>query len=265
MPDPIVVAEHITYRVGDATLVDGVDLVGHPGEVIAVLGPNGAGKTTLLRLLAGDLLPAEGDLKVNGIDTRSAAPLDLAKLRSVMRQGGASDIPFTALAVVEMGRHPHRSGEGASRDVDRAAIRSAMERTDTLQLADRTFSTLSGGEQTRVIMARVFAQAAPLALLDEPTTALDVAHQERVLGEMRQLAADDACVIAVLHDLNAAAFHADRIVLMEGGLIRAEGLPTEVLNADLLGDVYRQSMTVVEHPTRGCPLVLITDGDPQSL
>jgi iron complex transport system ATP-binding protein len=265
MPDPIIVAEHITYRVGDATLVDGVDLVGRPGEVIAILGPNGAGKTTLLRLFAGDLSPTEGDLRISEIDTRSASPLDLAKLRSVMRQGGASDIPFTALAVVEMGRHPHRNGEGASRDVDRAAIRSAMDRTDTLQLAERRFSTLSGGEKTRVIMARVFAQAALLALLDEPTTALDVAHQERVLGEMRQLAADDACVIAVLHDLNAAAFHADRIVLMEGGSIRAEGLPTEVLNADLLSDVYRQSMTVVEHPTRGCPLVLITDGDPPSL
>jgi iron complex transport system ATP-binding protein len=260
MPDPILVVEQATYRVGDATLVDGVDLVGHPGEVIAILGPNGAGKTTLLRLMAGDLLPDGGDLKVNEIDTRSAAPLELAKLRSVMRQGGASDIPFTALAVVEMGRHPHRTDEDVSRDVDRAAIRSAMDRTDTLQLAGRIFSTLSGGEQTRVVMARVFAQAAPLVLLDEPTTALDVAHQERVLGEMRQLAADDACVIAVLHDLNSAAFHADRIVLMEGGSIRAEGLPEDVLDAELLSDVYGQSMTVVEHPTRGCPLVLVTDG-----
>lgn len=261
-PDPIVVAEHITYRVGEATLVDGVDLVGHPGEVIAILGPNGAGKTTLLRLFAGDLLPDEGSLTVNGIDARTATPLELAKVRSVMRQGGATDIPFTALAVVEMGRHPHRTNEDASRDVDRTAIQSAMDRTDTLELAGRTFSTLSGGEQTRVIMARVFAQAAPLVLLDEPTTALDVAHQERVLGEMQQLAADDACVIAVLHDLNAAAFHADRIVLMERGFIRAEGLPTEVLNAELLSDVYGQSMTVVEHPTRGCPLVLIADVDP---
>ena len=86
-----------------------------------------------------------------------------------------------------------------------------MDRTDTLELAGHIFSALSGGEQTRVIMARVFAQAAPLVLLDESTTALDVAHQKRVLGEMRQLASDGACVIAVLHDLNAAAFHADRM------------------------------------------------------
>ena len=260
MSEPILVVNEVTFRVGGATLVNRVDLVGHPGEVIAILGPNGAGKTTLLRLVAGDLVPDAGTLTINEIDTRSAVPLELAKVRSVMRQGGASDIPFTALAVVEMGRHPHRSDEGASPESDRLAIRSAMNRTDTVHLADRVFATLSGGEQTRVIMARVFAQAAPLVLLDEPTTALDVAHQERVLKEMGQLAADRACVVAVLHDLNAAAFHADRIVLMDGGVVRSEGSPDEVLRADLLSDVYGQAMTVVEHPTRGCPLVLVSDG-----
>jgi iron complex transport system ATP-binding protein len=259
MPDPILIVDSVTYRVGDVTLVDRVDLVGHPGEVIAILGPNGAGKTTLLRLISGDLLPDAGSLTVNEIDTRSALPLELAKVRSVMRHGGASDIPFTALAVVEMGRHPHRTGDDASLDSDRAAIRSAMDRTDTLHLAGRIFATLSGGEQTRVIMARVFAQAAPLVLLDEPTTALDVAHQERVLSEMTQLAEEESCVVAVLHDLNAAAFHADRIVLLAEGIVRAEGSPGEVLHAELLSDVYNQTMTVVEHPTRDCPLVLITD------
>jgi len=258
--DPILTAGDVTYQVGDATLVAGVDLVGHTGEVVAILGPNGAGKTTLLRLLAGDLLPNAGSVTVNEIDTRSAAPLELAKVRAVMRQGGVSDIPFTAFAVVEMGRHPHRTDDDASLDADRAAIRSAMDRTNTLHLAGRIFATLSGGEQTRVIMARVFSQAAPVVLLDEPTTALDVAHQERVLREMRQLASEDACVVAVLHDLNAAAFHADRIVLMDAGIIRAEGSPAEVLRAELLSDVYGQTMTVVEHPTRACPLVLITDG-----
>ncbi len=260
MPDPILTAGGVTYRVGDTTLVGGVDLVGHTGEVIAILGPNGAGKTTLLRLLAGDLLPDAGSVTVNEIDTRSAVPLELAKVRAVMRQGGVSDIPFTALAVVEMGRHPHRTDDDASLATDRSAIRSAMDRTNTLHLAGRIFATLSGGEQTRVIMARVFAQAAPVVLLDEPTTALDVAHQERVLNEMRQLAAEDACVVAVLHDLNSAAFHADRIVLMNAGIVRAEGSPAEVLRAELLSDVYGQAMTVVEHPTRGCPLVLVTDG-----
>ena len=259
MPDPILTASVVTYRVGDVSLVEGTDLAGHRGEVIAVLGPNGAGKSTLLRLVAGDLLPDVGAVVINDLDTRSATPRDLAKIRSVMRQGGASDIPFTALAVVEMGRHPHRDDLDASSESDREAVRSAMDRTDTLHLAGRTFATLSGGEQTRVSMARVFAQAAPLVLLDEPTTALDVAHAERLLREMQQLALGGACVIAVLHDLNAAAFHADRVVLMAGGSIRAEGSPGDVLRADLLSDVYAQAMTVVEHPTRNCPLVLVTD------
>lgn len=262
MPDPILTARAVTYSVGDVPLVENTDLVGHRGEVIAVLGPNGAGKSTLLRLVAGDLLPDAGVIVVNDLDTRSAAPRDLARTRSVMRQGGASDIPFSALAVVEMGRHPHRDDVDASSDVDREAVRSAMERTDTLHLAGRTFATLSGGEQTRVGMARVFAQAAPLVLLDEPTTALDVAHAERLLREMQQLARGGACVVAVLHDLNAAAFHADRVVLMLDGSIRAEGSPVEVLRADLLSEVYGQAMTVVEHPTRNCPLVLVADTAP---
>ncbi len=261
MPDPIVIAKSVTYRVGDVTLVDRIDLVGHRGEMISIIGPNGAGKSTLLRLLAGDLLPDAGSLTVGEIDTRSAAPLELARVRSVMRSGGAGDIPFTALAVVEMGRHPHRADADASLASDRSAIRSAMERTDTLHLAGRVFATLSGGEKTRVVMARVFAQAAPVVLLDEPTTALDVAHQERVLSEMRQLAQQQACVIAVLHDLNAAAFHADRVVLMAEGTVQADGSPVEVLRAELLSDVYNQAMTVVEHPTRGCPLVLVTDAN----
>ncbi len=261
MPDPILIAKGVTYRVGDVTLVGSIDLVGHQGEVISIIGPNGAGKSTLIRLLAGDLLPDAGSLTVGELDTRSADPFELAQVRSVMRSGGAGDIPFTALAVVEMGRHPHRADADASLASDRSAIRSAMERTDTLHLAGRVFATLSGGEKTRVVMARVFAQTAPLVLLDEPTAALDVAHQERVLREMRQLAAQETCVIAVLHDLNAAAFHADRIVLMAEGTIRAEGSPAEVLRAELLSAVYNQAMTVVQHPTRGCPLVLITDAD----
>jgi iron complex transport system ATP-binding protein len=259
MPDPILIAQDVTYRVGDVTLVDKVDLVGHRAEVVAIIGPNGAGKTTLLRLLAGDLSPDYGRVTIDALDTRSAVPLELARVRAVMRQGGFSEIPFTALAVVEMGRHPHRTDDDASLKSNRIAIRSAMERTDTLHLAGRIFASLSGGEKTRVIMARVFAQSASLVLLDEPTTALDVAHQEHVLSEMKQLAADDACVVAVLHDLNAAAFYADRVVLMSEGMVKAEGPPAEVLRAGLLSNVYNQAMTVVEHPTRGCPLVLVTD------
>lgn len=250
---------NLTYRVGEATLIDRVDLHGYPGEVIAIIGPNGAGKSTLLRLLAGDLVPDEGIVLVGDLDTSQVSPVELARERAVMRQGGSPDIPFTAAAVVEMGRYPRRNDPDGSLEADRAAITTAMERTDTAHLAARAFSTLSGGEQTRVSMARTMAQQAPLILLDEPTTALDVAHQERLLAEIRLLATEDHCVVAVFHDLNAAAFYADRVVLMANARIRVDGTPREVLRADLLRSVYGQPMLVTEHPTRECPLVMVTD------
>jgi iron complex transport system ATP-binding protein len=261
MPDQAFIATGLRYTAGGSALIKEVDLSGAPGEVIAVLGPNGAGKSTLLRLLAGDLRPDSGSIRIGDLTIDDATPVELAKVRSVMRQGGNTDIPFTALAVVEMGRYPHRNDPDASLEKDRAAIQVAMERTDTIHLAGRVFATLSGGEQTRVVMARIMAQESPVVFLDEPTTALDVAHQERVLREIRRLAADGRCVVAVFHDLNAASFYADRIVLMANGEVRAEGTPTRVLHPDLLGSVYRQPMVVQTHPTRGCPLVLTVDED----
>lgn len=257
MPEPVLIAEAVSFDVAGATLVDGVDLRGVPGEVVALCGPNGAGKTTMMRLLAGDLVPGSGRVRVGNLDTATAAPTDLARVRSVMRQGSRSDIPFTVAAVVEMGRHPHRSDPDASRERDEYAIASAMARTDTLHLAGRVFATLSGGEQTRVVIARILAQAAPVVLLDEPTTALDVAHQERVLSEIRRIADDGNCVVVVLHDLNAAAYYADRVVLMADAAVRAEGAPGDVFRSELLSSVYRQDMVVTAHPTRDCPLVLV--------
>lgn len=258
MSDAILSAVGVTYAVDGAVLVDGVDLEGRRGELIALCGPNGAGKSTLLRILAGDLSPHPGKVVVDGFDTSSATPAELARARAVMRQGGRSDIPFTASAVVEMGRYPHRSDPDASRAADVRAVRVAMERTETDHLAGRIYATLSGGEQTRVVMARILAQDAPVVLLDEPTTALDVAHQERVLAEVRRIADEGSCVIAVLHDLNAASYYADRVVMMAEARIASTGTPTEVLRSDLLNSVYGQEMTVVEHPTRNCPLVIVT-------
>jgi iron complex transport system ATP-binding protein len=261
MSDRAFVATELRYTTGDSVLINDVDLSGDPGEVIAVLGPNGAGKSTLLRLLAGDLPPDRGSIRIGDLTVSEATPVELAQVRAVMRQGGNTEVPFTALAVVEMGRYPHRNDPDASLEKDRAAIREAMDRTDTSHLAGRVFATLSGGEQTRVVMARIIAQQSPVVFLDEPTTALDVAHQERVLREIRRLAAYGQCVVAVFHDLNAAAFYADRIVLMADGGVRAEGTPVDVLRPDLLASVYRQPMLVQTHPTRGCPLVLTVDQD----
>lgn len=259
MPEPTLVANAATYRVQDATLVSDIDLGFAPGELIAVIGPNGAGKSTLLNLLSGDLNPTEGNVLVNGIDTSRALPGDLALERSILTQREPVDIPYTASQVVAMGRFPHRREEANTRERDAAVIADAMAQTDTTRFASRTYATLSRGEQTRVSLARVIAQETPIILLDEPTTALDVAHQERIMN-LAAVLAGDRTVVAVLHDLNAAAMHANRILVMSGGAVVADGEPRDVLRGNLLTAVYNQPMVVVDHPFRECPLVLTADG-----
>jgi iron complex transport system ATP-binding protein len=255
MPEPTIIVHDATYRVQGATLISDVDFEVAPGELIAVIGPNGAGKSTLLSLLSGDLHPTQGQVLINGIDTSRALPGDLALERSILTQREPIDIPYTASQVVAMGRFPHRRDETNTRERDAAVIADAMARTDTTRFASRTYTTLSRGEQTRVSLARVVAQATPIILLDEPTTALDVAHQERIMN-LAGVLAEHRTVVAVLHDLNAAAVYANRILVMSEGAVLADGGPRRVLQADLLTSVYDQPMVVVDHPFRDCPLVL---------
>lgn len=258
MPEPTIVANAATHQVQDATLVSAVDLEVAPGELIAVIGPNGAGKSTLLNLLSGDLLPTKGKVLINGIDTSRALPGDLALERSILTQREPIDIPYTVSQVVAMGRFPHRRDEANTRERDAAVIAGAMAQTDTARFASRAYTTLSRGEQARVSLARVIAQTTSIILLDEPTTALDVAHQERIMS-LAAVLAEDKTVVAVLHDLNAAAVHADRILIMSEGAVVADGNPRQVLQPDLLTSVYDQRLVVVDHPFRDCPLVLTAD------
>ncbi len=259
MSEPSVVLRNVTYRVRSAELVSGVDLEVRPGELVAIIGPNGAGKSTLLGLIAGNLQATEGTVLLNGLDLAATLPGDLALRRAILTRREPADIPYTAAQVVEIGRFPHRRNAENTSDDDRSAIFDAMEQTDTTQFARRIYATLSTGEQTRVSLARVIAQATPIVLLDEPTTALDVAHQERIMQRAVELARDRRTVVTVLHDLNAAAAHADRIVVMADGGIVADGFPRDVLQAELLSTVYNQQMVVIDHPFRDCPLVLTAD------
>ncbi len=259
MSEASVVARSLTYRVRDATLVSNIDFNASPGELIAVIGPNGAGKSTLLRLLSGHLQPTEGHVLLEGVDTALALPGQLALVRSMLAQGERVDLPYTVAQVVEMGRFPHRREESNSARRDAVAISEAMRRTDTSRFADRIYFTLSGGEQTRVSLARVLAQDTPIVFLDEPTTALDVAHQERIMREAVDLSRRDRAVVVVLHDLNTAAVHADTIVLMSLGTVVARGQPRDVLQEEMLSATYGQAMVVVDHPFRDCPLILAAD------
>ena len=249
-------ADRVSYAVQDRTLVSKVKVDLGPGEMLAIVGPNGAGKSTLCALLAGDLAPMEGEVEVCGHAVRATKPAALARLRSMLSQHTPLRFPFTAREVALMGRHPHIPRWRSPTETDYALAEGAMQSTQVLHLADRLYPTLSGGEQRRVSLARVLAQDTPVVLLDEPTAALDIGHQQLVMSLCRQLANDGRAVLAVLHDLNLAGAYADRIMVMSEGEVVAVGRPEEVLCPDLLSAVFNQQVMVMPHPQTDKPVVL---------
>ncbi|MGW4714365.1 heme ABC transporter ATP-binding protein [Nocardia sp. NPDC004260] len=235
-------------------VLDGVDFEAVAGQVVALVGPNGAGKSTLLAALAGELAPSAGTVELDGQPLAHWTTLDMARRRAVLPQTHTVGFPFTAREVVAMGRAPWVRTE--RREHDEKQIAAAMAATDVAHLATRSFPTLSGGERARVALARVLTQDTATLLLDEPTAALDLGHQEAVLRLAAERAADGAAVVVVLHDLGVAAAYADRVAVLDSGRIAADGPPRAVLTTELLTRVYQHPVEVLDHPVTGAQLVL---------
>ncbi|MFJ6212191.1 heme ABC transporter ATP-binding protein [Streptomyces sp. NPDC092296] len=247
-------ARALRVTLGQRPVLDGVDIAVRAGEVLALVGPNGAGKSTLLAALAGDLPAESGEVLVDGAPVDAWSAPDLALRRAVLPQSAPLAFPFAVEEVVRMGRMPW-SGTAAA-EHDDAAVATAMAATEVAAFAARPYPALSGGERARAALARVLAQHAPLILLDEPTAALDLHHQELVLRICRDQAAEGRAVVVVLHDLGLAAAHADRVAVLAGGRIAADGPPTDTLTEQLLSTVYRHPVEVLPHPRTGTPLIL---------
>lgn len=241
-------------RLGGRQVLDSIDLTAYAGEVLALVGPNGAGKSTLLAALAADLPAESGAVRIDGRPVTDWSAPELALRRAVLPQSAALAFPFPVEDVVRMGRAPWAGTDRA--DEDDPAVAAAMAATEVTEFAGRPFSALSGGERARVALARVLAQRAPLLLLDEPTAALDLRHQELVLRICRERAAAGDAVVVVLHDLGLAAAYADRAAVLHQGRIAVAGPPAEVFSSGLLGRVYRQPVEVFPHPRTGVPLVV---------
>ncbi|TXS42572.1 heme ABC transporter ATP-binding protein [Streptomyces sp. OR43] len=252
--DPVAEARALRVRLGGRQVLDSIDLTAHAGEVLALVGPNGAGKSTLLAALAADLPPEGGEVRIDGRPVTDWSAPELALRRAVLPQSAALSFPFPVEDVVRMGRAPWAGTDKA--DEDDPAVRAAMAATEVTGFAARPFSALSGGERARVALARVLAQRAPLLLLDEPTAALDLRHQELVLRICRERAAAGDAVVVVLHDLGLAAAYADRAAVLHDGRIAVAGPPGEVFTSAMLSGVYRQPVEVFPHPRTGVPLVV---------
>ncbi|MFJ4644063.1 heme ABC transporter ATP-binding protein [Streptomyces bobili] len=249
--DLLAEAGSLRVRLGGREVLRGVDVAVRAGEVLALVGPNGAGKSTLLGALAADLPATEGVVRIHGRPVGEWTAPELALRRAVLPQAAALSFPFAVADVVRMGRAPHASSPAE----DDLAVAGAMAATEVTAFAARSFSALSGGERARVALARVLTQGTPLLLLDEPTAALDLRHQELVLRLCRERAAAGDAVVVVLHDLGLAAAYAHRVAILRAGRVAADGPPAEVFTEGLLSEVYDQPVEVLPHPRTGAVLV----------
>jgi iron complex transport system ATP-binding protein len=230
----------------------------HAGEVVGLVGPNGSGKTTLVRVASRSLRPKSGRVLVGGVDPYGLPARRAARGVAVVPQDVQPAFSFTALEVALMGRAPYRSAWSLGGGEDWAIVRRAMEATGVAELADRPMEELSGGERRRVVLAQVLAQDAPVVLLDEPTTHLDLLHVVELHGIVRRMATDGAkAVLAIFHDLTLAASTCDRMYALAGGRIVAEGTPEEVVTRELLADVYGVKAEILPNPSTGRPMVAL--------
>jgi iron complex transport system ATP-binding protein len=242
---------------GEKPVLREVSLSVHPGEVLAVVGPNGVGKSTLVKAASGILPVFSGQILVDQQDLHRMPPAQRARHVAVVPQATHLPGAFTALDVVLLGRTPYLGWLERESSDDLQIALQAMERTWTIELADRRVGELSGGEQQRVLIARALAQAASVVLLDEPTAHLDLRHQDGVLSLVRQLAVEQGLAVMItLHDLNLVARFADRVALLSDSRVRKLGLPAEVLRPEELASVYGIAIHVMSHPIHGTPLVL---------
>ncbi len=249
-----ITATGVSVVIDGVGILSGVDLEVRAGEILALVGPNGAGKSTLLAVLSGDRRPTEGTVSYGDRSIETVKPLALARLRSVLTQENTVSFPFRVREVVEMGRSPWARTPLA--EDDSSAIAAALAETDVSHLADRRYTTLSGGEKARASLSRVLAQRTPAVFLDEPTAALDLRHQEDTMRGARRLASSGAAVVVVLHELSLAGAYADRIALVSDGRLRTVGTPTEVLTAELVQEVYGLEVEILTQETTGRPIVL---------
>ena len=249
--------QSLSVAYGSRRVLHEINLHIQSGEIVALIGPNGAGKTTLIRAVSGVIRSQSGQIRAGGEDLAGMASARRARKLSVVPQARNLPEPYSVWQTVLLGRTPYLGWLGQSAEGDRERVRWALERTETLELAERRIGELSGGEQQRVLLARALAQETPILLLDEPTAHLDLHHQATLLDLVYALTRENhLTVLMALHDLNLAALYADRVALLVDGRLQSVGTPIEVLTSERLSKAYRIPLHVIPHPDFGVPLVL---------
>lgn len=251
MSNALLTAKGLEFAWGQRMVLNGVDLTVEPGEVVALLGRNGAGKTTLLKMLNGLLTPAHGTVMLGGRSLDGLSLPERARCSAYVPQSITSAFPMRVIDVVLLGRRPYVTWRLSKDDIKIASDTLATLGLDAF--AFRRFTELSGGERQQVVMAKALAQEASLLLLDEPTSDLDLNNQIGVMKRIRTVvdSVDQRAAVIVMHDLNAAAAYADRVVLLHEGRVEAVGRPETVLTKSNLAKVFKVEASIDVSPADG--------------
>ncbi len=247
--------KNLSFRYVNKIVLQDISFVLSENIIVAIVGPNGAGKSTLLKILAGILVPNRGSIQMNEADFTRLSAGERARLVGYLPQEFDTPFAFTVEDVVRMGRFPFQRGMFATSAQDQQIVEQAMQATDVLAFRQRPFNQLSGGEKQRVMLASVLAQEVPILLLDEPTRALDYAHQAQLMQVLqRENREQGKTVVWVTHDVNLALRFSDVIIFLKDGRIVEQGMPQEVVRPEILHTVFDVPLSVQQLPN-GMPVV----------
>lgn len=245
MPSFVLQANSLTWSVNKKHILNDIHLNIKAGETVAIVGPNGAGKTSLLKCLYGEYSSYSGEIYLNGKSLKVFNLKDIAKKIAVVSQHSESAFNLTVLDIVSMGLIPHKGLFDTNTDVDRHNIEQALTKVDLINKQEQIFSTLSGGEQQRVLIARAIVQAPDILIMDEPTNHLDMYYQHQILMLAKTL---NITLLITIHDLNLAAQYCDRIVMLNNGKLVADDTPEVVFTAAKLTEVFKLECAIDKNP-----------------
>lgn len=238
---------HFAYH-GGPDVLSGISFAVPPGQFLSLVGPNGSGKSTLFHLLCGDRQPKRGHVRYGDEDVHALADRERARLFSVLAQGERQDFPFTVLEMILFGLHPHRGQFERLQQTQLNRVKEVMEEVGILSLADALVAQISGGESQRVLLARAVVQKPCVLFLDESMSELDIRAKIQLTQYLKSLTRQKGMtVIAINHDISAAARHSDRILALKGGAIAADGTPEEVCTESFFRDVFGVKARIFPH------------------
>lgn len=262
MSEIILEVRNLHAGYGDHEVLKNIRLLIQEHQFIGIIGPNGSGKSTLMQVLARSLNPRSGMILFRGDNLETLSFREFGQSVGFVPQESTIPFAYSVYDIVMMGRNPHipRFRQPSVRDHE--IVNQALEQTGTLNLAERSITSLSGGEKQRVLIARVLAQDPELLLLDEPFAHIDLHHQHELIRLIRDTTKGKKGVIGVFHDINLAASYCDHLILVHEGVVRASGTPREILNEPLIHEVFKISTIIGENPITGTPHLYVTEPIP---